>query len=111
MGRYDTRTIEKNSSEFYETYLEQRGVKYINQYTTSEFVYPTEMQDNNIMYITHVWTYGDRFFKLSNKYYGDPTLWWVIAMYNKKPTEHNVKLGEQIKIPTPIQKILTYMKP
>jgi nucleoid-associated protein YgaU len=111
MGRYTGKKIEKNSSEFYETYLEQRGISHINQYTSPEFTYPTENQNNTILYITHIWTYGDRYYKLANNYYGDPTLWWVIAMYNNKPTEHNVSLGEEIKIPSPVQKILSYMKP
>lgn len=111
MGRYTSRTIEKNSNEFYETYLEQRKLKFVNQYTTPNFIYPTDSQNNEITYIKHIWTYGDRLFKLASLYYGDPTLWWIIAMYNNKPTEHEFKLGDEVRIPTPAQKILSYMKP
>ena len=111
MSRYNTRQIERNTSEFYENYLKERGLTQVNQYTTPEFKYPTESQDNQISTIKHTWTYGDRFFKLSYKYYGDVTLWWVIAMYNKKPTEHDIKLGDDIYIPFPAEKVLSYMKP
>jgi hypothetical protein len=36
---------------------------------------------------------------LASEYYGTPELWWVIAWFNGKPTEHHVELGEVIQVP------------
>jgi len=55
---------------------------------------------------THVWTYGDRFYKLANQYYNDVTFWWVIAWYNSVPTEANLKTGDLIQIPLNLESAL-----
>ena len=109
--RYNTKNIIVNEFEIYEKYFEDRNVKLINHYESPEFEYPTQQENNNTITIEHIWTYGDRYYKLASLYYGDPKMWWVIAMYNKKPTEQHVKLGDTILIPTLLERLLTYMKP
>jgi hypothetical protein len=37
-----------------------------------------------------------------------PTYWWVIAQYNKKPTESQLSPGDIVYIPIPLEKILGY---
>jgi len=49
---------------------------------------------------------GDRYFKLAHRFYGDSKLWWVIAWFNKKPTESHVDVGDLILIPTDLYQIL-----
>ena len=46
----------------------------------------------------------------AHEYYGDSRLWWVIAWYNKTPTESHVSLGSVLSIPNPISKVLKYMR-
>tara|TARA_Y100001938_G_C7957684_1_gene362601 strand:+ start:37 stop:378 length:342 start_codon:yes stop_codon:yes gene_type:complete len=58
---------------------------------------------------THVWGPSDRFFKLSNKYYGTPLYWWVIAYFNQTPLEADVKVGQKMLIPVPLERILEVM--
>ncbi len=60
--------------------------------------------------IGHIWTTGDRLYKLAEKYYNDPTLWWVIAWYNNRPTEGHFKVGDVIQIPTPIERVYGLMR-
>ncbi len=55
---------------------------------------------------SHVWKYGDRYYKLANTYYGDPQLWWIIAWYNGYPTEVNVKIGDVLEIPLNFEQII-----
>ena len=57
-------------------------------------------------YEFHIWNTGDRFSKLAAEHYGDPTLWWVIAYFNKKPTDGHVKVGDQILIPEDISLVM-----
>ena len=59
-------------------------------------------QLENIEGISHLWTLGDRYYKLADKYYGDSTMWWVIAWFNRAPTEAHLKIGDIIIIPTPL---------
>jgi hypothetical protein len=57
----------------------------------------------------HIWKTGDRYYKLAAAYYGRPQLWWVIALYNQKPTEGHLKRGDVIKIPTSLDLLLYYL--
>jgi len=106
--RYDNRFILANKSEEYAKILEQRGVKVIRQYSTGIMRYPTVQDISTLHRIQHIWAVGDRYYKLAAQYYGDPTYWWVIAQYNKKPTESLLTLGDILYIPLPLPKILNY---
>jgi hypothetical protein len=36
-------------------------------------------------------------------------MWWVIAWFNRMPTESHVELGEIVVVPLPLAKILDYL--
>ena len=105
--RYRNRLIINNNDEMYNYLLEQRGQDNIQQYMTATNFDLTTIP--GLTPITHTWKTGDRYFKLANQYYGRPELWWVIALYNKKPTEGSVKRGDLIFVPTPIDTLLYYL--
>tara|TARA_B100000131_G_C18004377_1_gene567796 strand:- start:681 stop:1019 length:339 start_codon:yes stop_codon:yes gene_type:complete len=101
------RFIFKNSDKTYSTLLEKKDISNLQQYATKTL--PDIQKVPGLSYVTHVWKIGDRYFKLANQYYQRPELWWVIALYNKKPSESNVNIGDVILIPTPIDSILYYL--
>ncbi len=99
MSRYTDRIISINDTEEYKNLLDKRGVKKIEQYETLEKdVYEQEAYDS-IETINYVWKYGDMYWKLSSRFYGNPKHWWVIASFNKRPTESHNKIGDTLKIP------------
>lgn len=110
IDRYAGRTIFLNDNSNYDEVFFERGVKFINQYETPRFVFPNENNIKNITINEHSWKTGDRFYKLAEKYYGNPREWWIIAKFNNKPTESHVSYGEIILIPLPLQQILRIMK-
>ncbi len=110
MGRYDGKREMENREDVYEELLEERGVPFIRQFGTANLSHPTPEERKNLQRIGHVWRVGDRFYKLAHQYYGDSKYWWVIAWYNKKPTESHLKIGDVIKIPLPLYKVLGYMR-
>ena len=86
--------------------FESRGVKQIEQYRTFE-AEPVEQKDlDEIECHIHFWGMGDTYWKLSSIFYGSPEHWWIIASYNRKPTEAHNKLGDKIKIPLNIAEAL-----
>lgn len=109
IDRFTNRDIIVNNADRYRQYLADRDKKVINQYNTPTFKYPTEDQLKKIGYIEHIWTVGDRLYKLSNKYYGDTRDWWIILKFNKIGSEFMINTGDVIKIPTPIEDIIGYM--
>jgi nucleoid-associated protein YgaU len=107
--RYYKQEIIFNDTTQYKKYLKPRGLKYINHYETPKFDYPSAGEIRNFKTEQHVWSTGDRFFKLAHQYYDDSTKWWVIAFFNQKPTEFHVKLGQTIFIPYPLEAVLFHM--
>jgi nucleoid-associated protein YgaU len=109
INRYKNRRIVKNDFDLYENIFKNKNVKYINQYTSPEFSYVNSDQYANLNIVKHVWQEGDRYYKLSEKYYGDSKDWWIIAKFNQKPTESHVQVGDIINVPLPLDLVLNYM--
>ena len=109
MSRYSGREIFFNSNEFYESILDKRRVSGVEQYATPVLDHATRQQIASLRTVNHVWKTGDRYYKLAFDHYGDSKLWWVIAWFNKKPTEADVSYGDIIYIPHPIDKVLSFL--
>ena len=74
-------------------------------------LYPKIPIQNSDIFINP--TYGDRLENLANQYYGDSTLWWIIAQANgiKGFTALYTKNFEgELRIPTQISDILSEFK-
>tara|TARA_Y100001937_G_C6898306_1_gene232134 strand:+ start:149 stop:487 length:339 start_codon:yes stop_codon:yes gene_type:complete len=107
MSRYNSYRILNNSNEYYRKLRQERNnVKNIRQYETPILRHPTITERAAIESTQHIWTVGDRFYKLAQKYYNDPTLWWVIAWYNGTPTEADVYGGYLLTIPINVEKVI-----
>ena len=109
-SRYRNRKIITNHSEYYEEFFEDRDVSKIRQYSTPRLKHPTGKQRRSLTEIKKVWSVGDRFYKLAHQHYGDAKYWWVIAWYNQKPTEASVELGNVIRIPLPLEKVVDFLR-
>jgi hypothetical protein len=105
-SRYYNRTVRVNTSEKYAKILRQRNIPFINQYTSPNQKYPTSEDFESITLVPHIWSMGDRFYKLADEWYNDPEMWWVIAWWNRMPTESHVKIGWSIDIPLPLEEVL-----
>jgi len=104
--RYDYRRIFYDQEPLYENLFEERHVKGIRHYNSPTLRYPTTTEISSMTRKTHVWATGDRFYKLSIENYGSAQYWWVIALFNRMPTETNLQMGDLIYIPLPLEKIL-----
>ncbi len=107
-SRYTDRRVFKNNNNMYYNLLEERGLKHVVQYGSPSMRKLTPAQRAQLVATEHIWTMGDRYYKLAQKHYGDPTLWWAIARYNMKPTESHVKTGDVVYIPFPIHQVLSF---
>lgn len=108
--RYTSRNKLDNHNTNYKELFDKRNVKGIIHYSSPNFKYPTAEQMENITLLEHIWGFEDKYYKLAIKHYGSADYWWVIAMFNKTPSETMIELGQTIYIPKPIQVILSIMK-
>ena len=105
-NRYDRRQIFLNKNELYDNVFEERNINSIRHYASADFEYPSVQEMKDLTRIRHVWKVGDRYYKLASQYYSSPQYWWVIALFNKKPTEADLNVGDLIYIPLPLQDVL-----
>ena len=109
-SRYLNRKVTRNDNKLYKKFLEDRNVKYIRQFRSPILAYPTAREMGQLQKAGHIWTIGDRFYKLAHKHYGESQYWWVIAWFNKTPTEAHVSLGDVVYVPLPLHTILNLLK-
>lgn len=69
-------------------------------------IYPIIKASDTDLYI--ISEKGDRLDLLANKYYGDQTMWWIIATANNiNDATFYVEPGIQLRIPMDTTKVLT----
>ena len=108
MPRHGTEDIFVNQDDFYEEFIEGRGLIKIKQYRPPNLPPITVEIASRFTRTRYVWKLGDRYHNIASKFYGDPKLWWTIAWFNGKPTEGTLKPGDVIYIPSPVSRLLTY---
>ena len=86
----------------YTNTLTTRGTK--KKYLSS-IIYPKiKPSDDDLYIISEV---SDRLDILASKYYGDQTLWWIIATANNlNDASYSMEEGKQLRIPGNLAKIL-----
>lgn len=78
-----------------------------NVYKTT--YYPDIPESNDDFYITA--NEADYLDSLAKKYYGDESLWWIIARANDLPGyKLSIDTNKQIRIPANVSKILNTLK-
>ena len=108
--RYGLRRTIRNNTKTYEKVLKKRGIKGgLPHFATPQLRHPTAKEISKLKRITHVWKQGDRYYKLAHEHYGNAKYWWIIAWYNKKPTESHLKLGQLVYIPQPLEDIRRFL--
>lgn len=92
MNRYNDATILKTSNTN-------------RPYYKGKFYPNVPLSENDYYIIT---TVGDRLDSIAYSYYGDSTLWWIIAMANNNITKGALYPipGTQLRVPTDINSIL-----
>ena len=53
---------------------------------------------------------GDRLDLYADRFYGDSTLWWIIASANGLSDSFFITPGSKLRIPTDIQSALSYIR-
>ena len=103
------RTTFFNNSKEYAEIMRKKKLKLLRQFTTPTMTHLEDEDFSSLTLIPHIWTIGDRFYKLAYQYYNEPQYWWVIAWINKTPTEAHVKVGDTIYISMSLEQTLSLL--
>lgn len=83
----------------------RRDLTNVTQYARLRLNSPDEDDEETSAIETHerVMATGERMSKWAYEFYGSSEYWWVIAWYNKKPTDSHIKLGDVVSIPKDLE--------
>ena len=103
MPKYNNREVVINDNDQYYDTIKRRGRDYISQYAS--YFFNKSFKEKTYTIVPHIWSKGDKLFKLAYQYYGDYDYWWIIALWNYKPTDSHYSYGDEILIPFPPNEI------
>ena len=105
-SRNNSRKTFFNRNSLYAKKAEERGINGFLHFASPKFHQLTLDEVASLTTIGHLWTQGDRYYKLAYEHYGNPEYWWIIAWFNEIPTESQLELGDVVYIPVPLEDIL-----
>jgi hypothetical protein len=83
-------------ADHYVEYFSRRGIKYANIRRTKSFEDAIDIELE--IREEHIWSHGDTLMRISQKYYGNSSLWYIIGFINKKPTDQHYSIGDKVMI-------------
>jgi len=104
-SRYQNNITFRNTDPSYINQFTARRVDHIVQHSTVVFNWSANFDIEE-----EYWGVGFRFYKLADKYYGDPSLWWIIPWFNQKPLESDFEAGDPVMIPLPLESVLGFFR-
>lgn len=96
-SRYQKRNNKTSIIENFREQINSQENNIITHYESSQNILDKTKQ--NFAYTEYQWKYGDKLYKIAQRFYEDSKLWWVIAHVNLKPTDSNFQPGDIIIIP------------
>lgn len=94
-------TLTQEQKDFLKQIRNLESIKYYENYVFSrDFLF----QEYGIT--EHVWSHGDKLYKLANQYFGDRNLFWIIGLFNNKPTDSHYSYGDVVYIPNDFIKFI-----
>jgi len=109
VNRYENKDVISNAKRAYLEQRKARKTNVIKHYNSPNLSYPNTSQMRRITPLEHTWKLGDRYYKLAHKHYGDSSLWWLVAWFNKAPTESHLEMGQTIYVPLPLEAALSFL--
>ena len=98
MPKYTTRQPNKVlNEEQYKDLFEDRDVESITYYQNYNF--SSTFVDKEYSVQEHIWSHGDKLYKLAIQYYGSMDMYWMIGLFNNKPTDAHYAYGDIVLIP------------
>ena len=64
---------------------------------------PLDIDFRSITEIYELWTVGTKLWKLADEHYGDGNLYWIIGLFNGRPTDAHWNIGDTVSIPFPYE--------
>jgi|TARA_R110002124_G_scaffold185931_4_gene353462 nucleoid-associated protein YgaU len=108
MSRYSPSDLSALSSndERYDYLFENRDAKIVYMLAMAQMSALSDKDRKSLNTRRYTWRSGDQYWKVAQKFYGDERLWFIIAYFNKAPTDFHMQAGRDILVPVSPQLVL-----
>jgi hypothetical protein len=108
VNRNNRRKKMLNTMSIYAEHGSRRGLKNGIKHLSSPQIKSLTIEElGTLDILSFTWKTGDKLYKYAHEHYNDPTLWWIIGLFNLKPTDLHFKPGDVVLIPMPLEKVIT----
>ena len=91
----------------YDILLKKRNIREATEFYSTTILGDPNLFNPAVLEITtESWGFHTKMFRLAHKYYGDSQYYWVIGLFNQKPTDAHWSIGDTIYIPTPLEYVV-----
>jgi|TARA_R110002074_G_scaffold386006_1_gene567556 hypothetical protein len=97
--RYNKRSVLNSRKPIDERSVRKRNTNSLTYFSLDSLRHPTQEDYDRIGSRAVIWDETTRLSKLASKHLGNFEYWWVIAWWNKKPTDAHYKVGDVVYIP------------
>lgn len=97
------------TNEVYKARLEKKDLSFVSIFETAAFSLDDTQKELDFFFREETWKDGDRLYKLSQKHYNSIEFWWVIGVFNQKPTDAHYQAGDLVLIPYPLEDALEFI--
>ena len=109
--RFKKKKVVLNSSGEYSKILNNRKLKKVSISGTATIRDTLLLVADPIVTERSIlWTQGTKMWKIAADHYGDGRLYWVIGIYNDKPTDAHWEIGDVVYIPTPVEYVVDFLR-
>ena len=107
---YRSRIMLKSSGK-YAKILENRNAENVILESTAVLGSPKNIRDDEGVYENReVWRANSKLWSLAEAHYNDGRFYWVIGLYNDKPTDAHWAPGDTVYIPQPLHYVISMME-
>lgn len=109
-GNKNSRLVLLKSSGKYAKILKNRNIENALLKGTAVITSPSVLLDDDAVYERQeVWRANSKLWSMAEKNYNDGRFYWIIGLYNDKPTDAHWTPGDIVYIPHPLEYVASLM--
>ena len=107
----DSKLVILKTAGKYGKILKNRSIERAYLESTPVLINPDEVtMDETIYEKKVVWRAQTKLWSLSERFYGDGRYYWVIGLYNNKPTDAHWTPGDIVYVPMPFEYVVSLIE-
>lgn len=102
---YTKRQVLQNYNNMYRKYFASNSQQFVQHHGRPDFSKIDDTFLDQLRTTEYIWTSGDTFRKVTERIYGKPDQWFLVALVNRKSSDVEMSAGDVILLPVVLEDI------